>query len=81
MIFFRSYLERGGSLFVLGHQVFAVATPRRVELDNPDAVAVHHLSVEVAGREIDDVISGRVEALAGGCQAQQHHHCGQTRIP
>ena len=42
-------LERLGRLLVLGREALAVAAPRRVELDHPDALAVHHAVLEVVG--------------------------------
>ena len=62
-----SYLESLSSLLVLRGELFAVSAPGRVELDDPDAVAVLHPVVEVVVRQLDDA---RTFAVKGG-------HAGQ----
>ena len=57
-------LERLGRLLVLGGEALAVAAPRRVELDDPDALAVHHAALEVVGVEVDH--AGALAVQRGG---------------
>ena len=64
-------LERLGRLLVLGRQLLAVAAPRRVELDDPDAVRVLDAVVEVVGVEVDDAGALGVQGQRAGRRQQR----------